>query len=385
MAPPRKDGASASGSSKNAPQATITLNKTTVDELENKRDAFVTAMNTLSYAAQTAARTGFDYFNLLSSASGLSAPNGTNAPIGDSFNAHLARAMSVAPQEQANRVRTPAAAANEDGGDGGEPVKKKRKRNVKPRDPDEPKKPLSAYMQFSMVARPIIRQDMGADFSGRDLVAEAGARWKALSPEEKQIWANQHVQQMIKWYQDLNAYRASKGLDPEPVPDHYKPGATAQSIPEEELEATDGAHEENGAEEEVEEQEATPPPPAKRARGGAKANGRTAPQAKGKGRAAAPAVVATPEKKKRGAPVSTRKERAERAERGKAKDKNDKNAAANEVTEQLEAESNQAAAAPAVATPAPAAETGAAATPETPATGKKESRRKRKATTKHDD
>ena len=73
--------------------------------------------------------------------------------------------------------------------DGG---KKKRKRgpakkDKKDADPNAPKKPISAYFQFTAAARPIIKQDMGEGISAKEVVSEAASRWGALPADEKQV------------------------------------------------------------------------------------------------------------------------------------------------------------------------------------------------------
>ena len=165
-------------------------------------------MNTLSYAAKTAARTGYDYFNILASASGptplsshlpqdltsLAAPHvHANGFIPINYNAHV-RATSVAPGDTRGRPAATLPTAVEE--DVEEPVddggKKKRKRgpakkDKKDMDPDAPKKPISAYFQFTAVARPIIKQDMGEGISAKEVISEAASRWGALPADEKQV------------------------------------------------------------------------------------------------------------------------------------------------------------------------------------------------------
>lgn len=127
---------------------------------------------------------------------------------------------------------------------------------------------------------------------------------------------------MVKWYQDVNAYRASKGMEPEPVPDQYKPGAkvtaTLSDVVEEGQQTENGAGDDDSESSESEaETEAPNSPPRKRGKQSAtsaQANGTKASAApkgaKGKTApatpaAAVPAAVApspaedTPSKRKR--------------------------------------------------------------------------------------
>ena len=156
-------------------------------------------MSTLSGAAKTAARTGYEYFNALASASSFFPTDSAQLPSSvpplhhlhdlngsfffsthpTSFNAHL-RAQSVAPPEVSGGV-----VATEEVNDhhdqeidtGKSGRKKKNKRPRKESDPNMPKKPLSAYMQFIQATRPIIKQDYGGKIVGKDVITEAATRW----------------------------------------------------------------------------------------------------------------------------------------------------------------------------------------------------------------
>ncbi|RPB25252.1 hypothetical protein L211DRAFT_867250 [Terfezia boudieri ATCC MYA-4762] len=329
--PPRKDPAANASSSMNVAAAngpgSGTLTRETLEELENKRDAFVEAMNTLSYAAKTAARTGYDYFNVLASASASAAPSllppdltphvHANGFIPINYNAHV-RATSAAPADTRARPAAMLPTAVEE--DGEEPAddgtaKKKRKRgpakkDKKDMDPDAPKKPISAYFQFVAVARPIIKQDMGEGISAKEVMTEAASRWGALPVEEKQVWHAQHHQQMVKWYIDTNAYRASKGLPLESVPKDYQPGANPTNVPpaapgeDEEEEPTSTPDEADEDEDEDEEESPTTPPPAKKARVTPKQNGAAAAAAAATD--STPTTTTAPVPKKRGRPPKDR-------------------------------------------------------------------------------
>ena len=58
------------------------------------------------------------------------------------------------------------------------------KRKPKKRDPNAPKRPLSAYMEFVKVERPKILQDAGS-LSLVETGRELGRRWKSLSSSQR--------------------------------------------------------------------------------------------------------------------------------------------------------------------------------------------------------
>lgn len=170
---------------------------------------FVEAMSTLSGAAKTAARTGYEYFNALASASSFFPTDSAQLPSSvpplhhlhdlngsfffstrpTSFNAHL-RAQSVAPPEAGG-----GAIVTEDINDhhdqetdsGKKGRKKRNKRTRKESDPNLPKRPMSAYMQFIQAARPAIKEDYGGKVVGKEVITEAAARWGALTVEKKKV------------------------------------------------------------------------------------------------------------------------------------------------------------------------------------------------------
>jgi hypothetical protein len=68
----------------------------------------------------------------------------------------------------------------------GKPKKEKVKRVVKPKDPNAPKRPPSAYLIFQNA----MREEMKAahpEFSYKEILNEISERWKKISPEEKQV------------------------------------------------------------------------------------------------------------------------------------------------------------------------------------------------------
>lgn len=65
--------------------------------------------------------------------------------------------------------------------------KPKRKRTVKPKDPNAPKRPLTAYLLYLEEMRPIIQQDLGEGQKRGDISAEGTRRWHLLTSAEQQV------------------------------------------------------------------------------------------------------------------------------------------------------------------------------------------------------
>lgn len=68
----------------------------------------------------------------------------------------------------------------------GKPKKEKVKRVPKPKDPNAPKRPPSAYLIYQNA----MREEMKAahpEFSYKEILNEISARWNKISPEEKQV------------------------------------------------------------------------------------------------------------------------------------------------------------------------------------------------------
>jgi hypothetical protein len=65
------------------------------------------------------------------------------------------------------------------------PSSNKRKRNQK--DPDAPDKPLSAYHLYAKEKREQVKNALGADASGSDVVHEINRLWKELHDDLKKV------------------------------------------------------------------------------------------------------------------------------------------------------------------------------------------------------
>lgn len=143
--------------------------------------------------------------------------------------------------------------------------KKRKRAEKKQKDPNAPKRPLTAAFLFAQQARPIVRRDL-EDSLGPDQKLEPNAvnvevtkRWNELPEEEKEKWKASYRDSQEKYKVELAAYLASKG---EPVQHidlemHDAEDEPATDDPEAETEAA--AVEQSDSEDDSED-EASPAP-----------------------------------------------------------------------------------------------------------------------------
>lgn len=85
-------------------------------------------------------------------------------------------------------LQQPIASAPKEESEQDDGKKRKRKYNVKPKDPNAPKRPLTAYFLFLQDVRPEITAEMGdGPHKPGDISQEATRRWKEMSEEAKQV------------------------------------------------------------------------------------------------------------------------------------------------------------------------------------------------------
>ena len=104
----------------------------------------------------------------------------------------------------------------EDEGDG---KKKRKKRAYKPRDPNAPKRPLTAYFRYLGEMRPLIQQEMTAhpdrfETSGKpgDISRIATDRWNLLKPEEQQPYKAAYQAELKDYEIAIATYKAAGGM-----------------------------------------------------------------------------------------------------------------------------------------------------------------------------
>ncbi|OAL47310.1 hypothetical protein IQ07DRAFT_613901 [Pyrenochaeta sp. DS3sAY3a] len=129
--------------------------------------------------------------------------------------AHASAAMEAAStavtgvtQAIANPAPAPAAADGKT---------KKRKREKKERDPNAPKKPLTAAFLYHQHARPIVRADLEAALATGQTIEknavqiEVNKRWNELPEEEKEQWKASYRNSMEEYKLELAEYSAKNG------------------------------------------------------------------------------------------------------------------------------------------------------------------------------
>ena len=129
-------------------------------------------MTMLRNAAEEASRAGLAYFDHVMGTTTVAPP----PPLhGDPL--PYVRGMSMPP--------LPFRAVTE------EPEGPKRKRKREKRDPDMPKRPMTAYLLFCQEGRETVKKDLGENATHKDVLAELTRRWKEMPEGEKKVCARQ--------------------------------------------------------------------------------------------------------------------------------------------------------------------------------------------------
>jgi len=118
-------------------------------------------------------------------------------------------------------------AAGDDSSDGGEPTdsdsdseseeaaatkKKSKKSKRAKKDPNAPKRGLSAYMFFSAANRERILAE-NPNFSITDVAKALGEAWKTVSDAEKEVFQQQADEDKARYEREMAAYTAAKSED----------------------------------------------------------------------------------------------------------------------------------------------------------------------------
>lgn len=113
------------------------------------------------------------------------------------------------------------------------PKKLRRKDKKKDRDPNEPKRPNSAYNIFIAAMRPIVKAEK-PELSNTQIMSELAHRWSKLPPEKKEKYKKRAAEEKEKYAKEIEQYEAQK----------HK----SKDEDEEEEEEQEGDEEENGDE-----------------------------------------------------------------------------------------------------------------------------------------
>merc|ERR550532_1790766 len=92
----------------------------------------------------------------------------------------------------------------------GQQVQQGQKPNQKPmKDPNAPKKPLSAYFLFSQEERLKVKAEF-PDYSITEVAKELGRRWATIDPAVKQSYEQRYQDSRRQYEQALQAYKPQK-------------------------------------------------------------------------------------------------------------------------------------------------------------------------------
>lgn len=120
-----------------------------------------------------------------------------NGAIENAVKAYINHTNSVTDSSEAlshenlnvlNNLMTIAHAASPDNAKEEDVTEKgKRKRKSKPKDPNAPKRPLTAYLLYLEDKRPEIQKDLGEGQKRGDISAEGTRRWHGLDEAAQQV------------------------------------------------------------------------------------------------------------------------------------------------------------------------------------------------------
>lgn len=81
------------------------------------------------------------------------------------------------------------------------------KRKKKKKDPNAPKKALSAYFLFSMAERPKVKAE-NPDIKFGDIARMISARYKAMSDSERAKWDKKAAAEKERYAEEMEEYRS---------------------------------------------------------------------------------------------------------------------------------------------------------------------------------
>ncbi|KAF2765447.1 hypothetical protein EJ03DRAFT_330913 [Teratosphaeria nubilosa] len=189
-----------------------------VDQFIRTRDALSSAYMSLSSSIDKAVKAYIDHTNVvLAGDSSLNVSHLTQPFDQLASTAQLAQqalhAGGAAPQ-QAQQNGAPAPQAGETGADG-KPAKRM-KRAYKQRDPNAPKRPLTAYFRYLQEQRGPLAAQLAEKAGGTpqkpgDLSKEATERWNKLSKEEQQPYRDAYQRALKDYEKEVAIYKANGG------------------------------------------------------------------------------------------------------------------------------------------------------------------------------
>ncbi|KAM0719639.1 hypothetical protein Q7P37_003770 [Cladosporium fusiforme] len=178
-----------------------------VHEFVRTRDALTSAYMSLSTSIDRAVKAYIEHTNVVLAGDASLDISMLQQPF-DALAAPQLAQLALAHQQHDVQAAAPIETA-----DG------KKKRNYKPRDPNAPKRPLTAYFRYLQEQRAPLAQQMAKDNNGPskpgDISKAATERWKSMS-EEDQAPYKEAYQRALKDYEvEVASYKAGvEGADP---------------------------------------------------------------------------------------------------------------------------------------------------------------------------
>ncbi|KIW08562.1 uncharacterized protein PV09_00527 [Verruconis gallopava] len=218
-----------------------------MEEFIRTRDSVVTGLTKLNGAISTLISAYVTHTNTLLNSSG----QGEAILDTNQLTEYLSAAGLAAPKGVPAEVPT---------------GKDKKKRQKKEKDPNAPKRPLTAFFLFSTRAREHIKNDLGANATPVEINNEILRRWNDMDGVQKERWKGIYNQNYEQYKREVEAYKIKTGADVPILPqadidavsDPHAPAATT-------AEDTDDDSSDDESEEEPEPPKALSPPPKKAA------------------------------------------------------------------------------------------------------------------------
>ncbi|KAI9682955.1 MAG: hypothetical protein M1829_006391 [Trizodia sp. TS-e1964] len=140
--------------------------------------------------------------------------------VQDLSRAYIAHTNTVLGQAPGSSLSYPAFALNlgdvilggrgiTPGPGGSDQAQPKRKRK-KTKDPNAPKRPLTAYFLYMQHARPLIGKDLGDKATPGEVSREGTRRWNAMDEPEKAMWQKYYAKNRLEYQNKVTEYKAHK-------------------------------------------------------------------------------------------------------------------------------------------------------------------------------
>ncbi|GAB7364719.1 hypothetical protein MBLNU230_g5519t1 [Neophaeotheca triangularis] len=237
-----------------------------VNEFIRTRDALSTAYMSLSTSIDRAVKAYIDHTNVVLAGDGslnVSYLTEPFAALGGNIDPKLLAQSALAQSNGNDTVKK----EDTDG--------KRKKRKYTPRDPNAPKRPLTAYFRYLQEQRGKLSEQMAKDPEGShragDISKLATAQWKAMPLSERQPYRDAYQEATKEYHRKVAEYKAAGGVVPEETAspkeddeDEEEEGAALTNVkPGEETSSSGESSESDDDDDEDEEEEKPAPSPPK--------------------------------------------------------------------------------------------------------------------------